>query len=86
MIWIWMFVNLEYYLVFIVYAFAFLSMIVISESRKKHRVEKKSKKKIAWLDKELTDDSDTDVRESGILSCFQLLCIAFDCHFRETKK
>jgi len=59
-----MFANLVYYLVFIDYAL--LSMIVISESRKKHRYEKKSKKKTARSDKDFIDDSDTDVREYGI--------------------
>jgi len=41
-----------------------------TESRKKQGVEKKSKKKAARSDKEFMDDSDTDIREFGILSCF----------------
>jgi len=64
MIRIRMFANLVHYFVFV--DFAFLSMIVISESRKKHRFEKKSKKKTARSDKDFTDDSDTDVHEYGI--------------------
>jgi len=80
-----MFTNMVYDVVFVDYSL--LSMTVISESRKKQRYEKKSKKKTARSDKDFIDDSDTDDQESGILYCFQLLCIAFnDCHFRESKK
>jgi len=64
-----MLANLVYYLVIIDYAL--LSMIVISESRKKKRFEIKSKKKTARSNKEFTDDSDTDVRKSGTLFCFR---------------
>jgi len=59
-----MFTNMVYDVVFVDYAL--LSMIVISESRKKHGYEKKSKKKTARSDKDFIDDSDTDVREYGI--------------------